>query len=89
VITVSASAHLSYNNGPPSEDAIEASIKQCISDAVEGSFDEYPARLKHMLRLQARRISDESRRMSDHSEVRFSTDQRCHPLLRVRGETVF
>ena len=72
MITVSASAHLSYNNGPPSEDAIEASIKQCISDAVEGSFDEYPARLKHMLRLQARRISDESKRMSDHSEVRFS-----------------
>jgi ribulose 1,5-bisphosphate carboxylase large subunit-like protein len=72
VITVSASAHLSYNNGPPSEDAIEASIKQCISDAVEGSFDEYPTHLKPMLRLQAKRIFDESKRMSDHSEIRFS-----------------
>lgn len=72
MIIVSASAHLSYNNGPPSEDAIEASIKQCISDAVEGSFDEYPTHLKPMLRLQARRIFDESKRMSDHSEIRFS-----------------
>jgi ribulose 1,5-bisphosphate carboxylase large subunit-like protein len=72
VITVSASAHLSSDGRPPSEDVIEASIKQCVSDAVEGSFDEYPKRLKPMLRLQAQRIFDESTRMDDHSEVRFS-----------------
>jgi hypothetical protein len=66
------SAHLSHANRPLSDDAIEASIKQCVSDAVEGSFDEYPAHLKPMLRLQARRIFDESRSMPDHSEIRFS-----------------
>jgi hypothetical protein len=71
VIIVNASAHLSYDNKPPSEDVIEASIKQCVSDAVEGSFDEYPAHLKPMLRLQAKLIFDESIRMDDHSEVRF------------------
>ena len=72
MIIVNVSAHLSSAHGAPSDDAIEASIKQCVSDAVEGSFDEYPARLKHMLRLQARRISDESRSLDDHSEIRFS-----------------
>ena len=72
MIIVNASAHLSYDNRPPSEDVIEASIKQCVSDAVEGSFDEYPTHLKSMLRLQATRIFDESTRMVDHSVIRFS-----------------
>jgi ribulose 1,5-bisphosphate carboxylase large subunit-like protein len=71
VIIVNVSAYLSCDNQPPSEDTIEASIKQCVSDAVEGSFDEYPEHLKPMLRLQARRIFDESRRMDDHSEINF------------------
>ncbi len=72
VITVHASAHLRSASGLPSADAIEASIKQCVSDAVEGSFDEYPATLKPMLRLQAKRIRDETMPMGDYSEVRFS-----------------
>jgi ribulose 1,5-bisphosphate carboxylase large subunit-like protein len=72
VIIVNVSAHLSCDNRPPTDDVIEASIKQCVSDAVEGSFDEYPAELKPMLRLRGRRISDESRRVGNHSEIRFS-----------------
>ena len=72
MIRVNVSANLSYDDRPPSDDVIEASIRQCVSDAVEGSFDEYPAALKPMLRLQAKRISDESTRMGDHSEIRFS-----------------
>jgi len=72
VIEVDVTACLSYQDRPPSDDAIEASIKQCVSDAVEGSFDEYPQYLKPMLRLQARLLSDESRRAERHSEVRFS-----------------
>jgi ribulose 1,5-bisphosphate carboxylase large subunit-like protein len=50
---------------------IEASIRQCVSDAVEGSFDEYPEHLKSMLRLRATLIADEFTHEDDHSEVRF------------------
>lgn len=71
MIVVIVSAHLSYDNRPPSEDLIEASIKQCVSDAVEGSFDEYPKQLKSMLRLQAKRIHDESKPINDYSEINF------------------
>ncbi len=71
MIEVNVSARLSCDGRPPSEDMIEASIKQCVFDAVEGSFDEYPRRMKPMLRLQAKRIHDESRKMDGHSEIRF------------------
>jgi ribulose 1,5-bisphosphate carboxylase large subunit-like protein len=72
VIIVHVSAHLSSDNGPPSDDAILASIKQCVSDAVEGSFDEYPQHLKSMLRLQAKLIEDHSDHRQNYSEIRFS-----------------
>ena len=72
MIVVGVSAHLSQDNRPPSEDAIEASIKQCVSDAVEGSFDEYPRHLQSMLRLRGRRISDDSTAFGTYREIRFS-----------------
>ena len=72
MITVTALAHLSRDGKPPSGNAIEASIKQCVADAVEGSFDEYPQHLKNMLRLRATRIRDESRRSDTYQEVQFS-----------------
>jgi ribulose 1,5-bisphosphate carboxylase large subunit-like protein len=72
VIIVSASAHLSQAGRPPSEDAVEASINQCVSDAVEGSFDEYPRHLQSMLRLRGRRIADDSKEFPTHREIRFS-----------------
>ena len=72
MIIVDVFADLSIDNGPPSDDAILASIKQCVSDAVEGSFDEYPPHLTSMLRLQAKLISDHSDRRHDHSEIHFA-----------------
>lgn len=72
MIIVSASAHLSQDGRPPSEDAVEASINQCVSDAVEGSFDEYPRHLQPMLRLRGRRISDDSKESVTYREIRFS-----------------
>lgn len=72
MITVTALAHLSRDGKPPSGNAVEASIKQCVADAVEGSFDEYPQHLKNMLRLRATRIRDESRRSDTYQEVQFS-----------------
>ena len=72
MIEVTASAKLSKNGRAPSGNTVEASIQQCVADAVEGSFDEYPRHLQHMLRLRGKRIRDETRRFETHVEVTFS-----------------
>jgi ribulose 1,5-bisphosphate carboxylase large subunit-like protein len=72
VIKVDVTAHLSKNGRPPNGNAIEASIRQCVADAVEGSFDEYPPHLKGMLRVRARLLNDSVINAGDHVEVRFS-----------------
>ena len=72
MIIITASANLSQDGQPPSENAVEASINQCISDAVEGSFDEPPRHMQPMLRLRGKRISDDSREFRTHREVRFT-----------------
>ena len=51
---------------------MEASINQCVADAVEGSFDEYPRHLQSMLRLRGRRIADDSKEFGTYREIRFS-----------------
>ena len=51
---------------------MEASINQCVADAVEGSFDEYPRHLQSMLRLRGRRITDDSKEFGTYREIRFS-----------------
>jgi ribulose 1,5-bisphosphate carboxylase large subunit-like protein len=72
VIVITASAHLSKDGKPPSGNAVESSIQQCVADAVEGSFGEYPKHLRPLLRLRATRIRDESRRHETYQDVQFS-----------------
>lgn len=72
LVKVSVSARLSQNGKPPSGNAVEASINQCVADAVEGSFDEYPRHLKKLARLRATRLSDHVEEGEVDSEVVFS-----------------
>src|SRR5215470_4569800 len=74
LIRVNASAILSQDGGRPSGNAIEKSITQCIADAVEGSFAEYPTHLKGLINVSATRFSDEDRftPVSNGTEATFS-----------------
>lgn len=57
MIRVDVTARLSQENKPPSDNAVQASVQQCVDDAVQGSFDEYPAHLQGMVRLRATLLS--------------------------------
>jgi ribulose 1,5-bisphosphate carboxylase large subunit-like protein len=72
VIKVDVTAHLSQDGRPPKGNAVEDSIKQCVADAVEGSFDEYPRHLRRMLRLRGTRLAEDSQVFDTYREVRFS-----------------
>jgi len=72
-VEVTVSARLSDHGRAPDGNAVEASIRQCVSDAVEGSFDEYPSRLRKLARLRAIRVgNDIIREGASDTEVIFS-----------------
>lgn len=72
MIDVDVSAHLSQNNGEPTGNAVQNAIRQCVADAVEGSFSHYPKHLQKMVRLKARSAKFDSRPAGDHIEVEFT-----------------
>lgn len=71
MIVVHVSARLSQGGKVPSGNAIEASIKQCVANAVEGSFDEYPRHLRPMERLRARLSNDKWEPSGSYAKVDF------------------
>ncbi|GAA1872729.1 RuBisCO large subunit C-terminal-like domain-containing protein [Actinomadura bangladeshensis] len=71
MIKVSVEAHISKDGKPASEDAVEACINQCVADAVEGSFDEYPSHLRSLLRIRGTLLHDKSKRSAGATKVDF------------------
>jgi hypothetical protein len=72
LIKVEVQADISQNGHPVSGDAVEACLNQCVADAVEGSFDEYPKHLRPLLRLKGERINEDSIPKDHYTRVRFS-----------------
>jgi ribulose 1,5-bisphosphate carboxylase large subunit-like protein len=71
MIKVKVQADISRDGRPVNDDAVEACILQCVADAVEGSFDEYPGPLRDRLRLKAQLIDDRSERREQSTRVDF------------------
>jgi ribulose 1,5-bisphosphate carboxylase large subunit-like protein len=84
LIDVDVSAHLSQDNREPTGNAVQNAIRQCVADAVEGSFFHYPRHLKKMVRLKAKSAKFDSTPAGDHTEVEF-TLQLPEKLFPVRG----
>jgi ribulose 1,5-bisphosphate carboxylase large subunit-like protein len=73
VIEVHVSARLSQGDKPPSGNAVEASIRQCVADAIEGSFGEYPDHLRELVRSRAELLFGPTMTKQDtFSEVQFN-----------------
>jgi ribulose 1,5-bisphosphate carboxylase large subunit-like protein len=77
MIKVQVAARLSRldNKEAPTGNDIEASIDQCVADAVEGSFGDYPAHTRRLVTLRAKRLANggaEPRISERHADVRFS-----------------
>lgn len=71
MIRVKVEASISENGQAIGGDMVQACLKQCVADAVEGSFDEYPDYWRGRLRLKGELLYDDFAIRTTDTRVRF------------------